>query len=487
MSTDADRPRFIAIDLKSFYASVECVERGLDPLTAHLVVADESRTEKTICLAVSPALKAYGIPGRARLFEVVQKAKECGLDFIAAKPRMSLYMEYGARIYQIYLRHIAAEDIHVYSIDEVLIDASAYLNTYGMSARQLCAQMIREIYEETGITAAGGVGTNLYLCKVAMDILAKHMPPDEIGVRIAQLDEISYRKILWTHRPLSDFWRVGRATEKKLASYGIFTMGDLARASLENEDMLYRLFGVNAELLIDHAWGFESATMAAIHAYRPESRSIGTAQVLPCPYDYEKGKLIVREMTDQLLLSLLEKHLVTDRIELVIHYDRTSLSDPEVRKKYKGEIRKDWYGREAPVYAHGTANAGCFTASSRLFTKELMAVYDRIVNPLLTIRRIGLTALQVMSEEEAAAKEEKARSYEQMELFTDYTGEDEDRGEKNEERSRKDAELAREKRAQQAVLEIRRKFGNGAIMRGMNLEEGATGRERGGQIGGHKA
>ncbi|MBP3217893.1 MAG: DNA methylase [Lachnospiraceae bacterium] len=509
LSTAAEKRSYIAIDLKSFYASVECVERGLDPLTTHLVVADESRTEKTICLAVSPALKAHGIPGRARLFEVNQRVEEVNrarlhdlrgkaftgsardakdlsahpdysLAFIAAKPRMSLYMDYGARIYQVYLRYVAPEDVHVYSIDEVLIDVTAYLNTYKLTARQLCAKMIREVYEETGITAAGGVGTNLYLCKVAMDILAKHMPPDEMGVRIAELDEISYRKVLWTHRPLSDFWRVGRATEKKLAGYGIYTMGDLARASLENEDLLYRLFGVNAELLIDHAWGFESATMAAIRAYKPESESVGTAQVLSCPYDFDKGKLIVREMTDQLLLNLLEKHLVTDQIALTIHYDRENMNNPEVLKRYQGKIRKDFYGRETPMYAHGTAHAGCFTSSSRLFTEAMMKLYDQIVDPMLTIRRVGLTALHVMSEKDAEDRAEKDRRFEQLELFTDYDKEDEDR-------RKKDEKLSREKRAQQAVLEIRKKFGNGAIVRGMNLEEGATGRDRNGQIGGHKA
>ncbi len=477
-----DRHTYIAIDLKSFYASVECVERGLDPLTTNLVVADISRTEKTICLAVSPSLKAYGIPGRARLFEVVQKARELSLSYVTAVPRMALYIEYSTRIYRIYLRYIAPEDIHVYSIDEVFIDVTAYLSTYKMTARELAKKMVKEVLKETGITATAGIGTNLYLCKVAMDIGAKHVAPDEDGVRIAELDEMSYRRLLWNHRPLTDFWRVGRGYAGKLEENGLYTMGDIARCSLGkpgdyyNEDLLYKLFGVNAELLIDHAWGWEPCTIREVKQYRPETSSIGSGQVLQHPYDAEKARLIVKEMADLLVLDLVDKHLVTDQIVLTIGYDKDSLSDPEVRKKYKGEVTTDHYGRQIPKHAHGTANLGRQTSSTKLVMNAVMELYDRIVDPRLLVRRVAIVAARVADEREASESQE----FEQLSLFTDYA-------ELEEKRKEESLEMKKEKRIQQAVLDIKKKYGKNAILRGMNLEEGAMTVQRNNQIGGHKA
>ena len=496
---------YIAIDLKSFYASVECMQRGLDPMTTNLVVADESRTEKTICLAVSPALKTYGIPGRTRLFEVVQKVRQINagrrarlkgrefsgasdnseelkndptleLTYITAVPRMQLYMEYSTRIYNIYLKYVAQEDIHVYSIDEVLMDVTAYLETYKLTARQLCRRMIQDVLEETGITATGGIGTNLYLCKVAMDIMAKHLPADENGVRIAQLDEKSYRRFLWTHRPLTDFWRVGPGYARKLEANGMFTMGDVARCSLENEDLLYHLFGVNAQHLINHAWGFEDATMSAIKAYKPEDRSVGAGQVLHCPYTCEKAKLIVREMTDLLVLDLVDKGMVTNQMVLTVGYDKESLSDPEVRRQYRGEVTTDRYGRQVPRHAHGSTNLKRQTSSTRLITDAVMELYDRIVDPRLLVRRLNITANHVVKEDTI----QKEEHYEQLDLFTDYAA-------LEEQRRQEEKALERERRAQKAVLEIQKKYGKNAILKGMNLQEGATARDRNRQIGGHKA
>ncbi len=501
---------YIAIDLKSFYASVECQDRGLDPLTTHLVVADVSRTEKTICLAVSPALKAYGIPGRARLFEVVQRVEEVNrerlakapgraftgssadagalaadpalsLDYIAAVPRMAHYIEYSTRIYNIYLRYISQEDIHVYSIDEVFIDATNYLRTYGMTAHELAITMIRDVMKETGITATAGIGTNLYLAKVVMDIGAKHVEADADGVRIAELDETRYRRQLWTHRPLTDFWRVGRGYAKRLEAYGMYTMGDVARCSigkgtdLLNEELLYRLFGVNAELLIDHAWGWEPCTIDLIKKYRPESSSVSSGQVLMCPYTYEKAAVVVQEMADAMALDLVEKRLVTDQVLLTINYDRESLTDPEIRKKYKGPVTTDYYGRAAPRHAHGTENLPGPTSSGREITRAVMAIYKRTVHPDLLVRRITIALNHIIPE--ADVKEE---TYEQLDLFTDYDALEAEREEAREARDK-------ERRLQEAMLEIRKRYGNDAVLRGLNLREGATGRERGRQIGGHKA
>ena len=496
---------YIAIDLKSFYASQECIERELDPLTTNLVVADESRTEKTICLAVSPSLKAYGVSGRARLFEAIQKVKEVNalrrslapgkqfsgkswdavelaadpsleVGFIIAKPRMAHYIECSARIYEVYLRYIAPEDIHVYSIDEVFIDATPYLKTYGMTAHELARMLIREVLAETGITATAGIGTNLYLCKVAMDIVAKKMPADKDGVRIAQLDERSYRQQLWDHRPLTDFWRVGHGIAKKLERTGMFTMGDVCRCSLgkpwefHNEELLYKLFGVNAELLIDHAWGWEPCTIAQIKAYRPASNSITSGQVLQCPYEHEKTALVVREMADMLSMDLLDKGLVTDQIVLTIGYDRDNLKDPAIRNAYKGDIAMDHYGRAIPKHAHGTVHLGRMTASTRLIVDATMELFDEIADPRLLSRRINICAAGVIREEDTPVDEMG-----QMDLFSAMDAHQED------------AELEREKRRQQALLHIRKKYGKNAIVKGMNFQEGATAMERNGQIGGHKA
>lgn len=481
---------YIAIDLKSFYASVECMERGLDPLTANLVVADASRTEKTICLAVSPSLKAYGIPGRARLFEVVQKIREVNrgrragqpeVTYITAPPRMALYLEYSTKIYHIYLRYVAPEDIHVYSIDEVLMDVTAYLNTYKMTPRELAKKMIREVMRETGITATAGIGTNLYLCKVAMDIVAKHVEADGEGVRIASLDERSYRELLWEHRPLTDFWRVGRGYERRLEENGLFTMGDIARCSLGrddefyNEDLLYRLFGVNAELLIDHAWGWEPVTMADIKSYKPETNSVCSGQVLQYPYSCEKARLIVKEMTQALTLDLVGKGLVTDQIVLTIGYDVENLTDPDRRRAYHGEITVDRYGRQIPKHAHGTVNLGGPTSSTALILEKTMELFDRVISPALLVRRINVTANHVT--EKSAA--EQRETYEQLELFRDFGMQENDR--------EKEQRLEREKKMQQAILSIQSRYGKNAILRGTDLEEGATARDRNNQIGGHRA
>ena len=502
---------YLAIDLKSFYASVECMERGLDPMTTNLVVADQSRTEKTICLAVSPSLKTFGIPGRPRLFEVVQKIKvvnaerqrkapgrkftgssyhfaelqshlELAVDYIVAPPQMAKYMEISTQIYNVYLKHIAPEDIHVYSIDEVFMDVTHYLKTYGLTARELAMRIILDVLKTTGITATAGIGTNLYLCKVAMDIEAKHIPPDENGVRIAELDEMSYRRKLWSHRPLTSFWRIGKGYAKKLESCGLYTMGDVARCSLGkpgdyyNEDLLYKLFGINAELLIDHAWGWEPCTMADIKAYKPESNSIGSGQVLQSPYEFEKAKLVVREMTELLVLDLVEKNLVTNQLTLTIGYDIENLSDPERRKQYHGPVTTDQYGRSIPKHAHGTANLDRYLSSTKLITGAMMNLFDRIVDPKLLVRRITITANRVIDEKAAQRKDE----YQQLDLFTDYKAEEVRQREEQ-------TELEREKRMQKAMLDIKHKFGKNAILKGMNLQEGATAKDRNSQIGGHKA
>lgn len=474
--------QYIAIDLKSFYASVECVERGLDPLTTNLVVADVERTEKTICLAVSPSLKTYGIGGRARLFEVVQKAKQAGIDFIAAKPRMALYMQYSTRIYEIYLRYVAPEDMHVYSVDEVFIDVTTYLKTYQMTARELAMKMIRDVLNETGVTATAGIGTNLYLCKIAMDIVAKKMPADENGVRIAELNEQSYKEQLWTHRPLTSFWRIGPGTARKLEENGLFTMGDVARCSLGketdyyNEDLLYKLFGVAAELIIDHAWGYEPCTLDDIRSYKPENNSLSVGQVLKCPYDFEKAKLVFHEMADGLSLDLFEKGLVTDQIVVHIGYDIENLTDPERRKLYNGPVSIDHYGRRVPKHAHGSGNLREYTSSTKEIVEMALQVFERTVDPLLLVRRLNIAAEHVLPESEIRQKD----SFEQLDLFTDYEA-------LQEQKEKQEAQRQKEKKVQQALLDIKKRYGKNAIVKGMNLQEGATGMERNGQIGGHKA
>lgn len=451
---------YIAIDLKSFYASVECVERGLNPLTTNLVVADSSRTEKTICLAVSPSLKAYGIPGRARLFEVQQKLREVKqrtgkeVEYIIATPQMARYIEVSADIYGIYLKYISPEDIHVYSIDECFMDVTNYLKLYQMSAKELAVKMIHDVLGYTGITATAGIGTNLYLSKIAMDIVAKHVEADASGVRIAELDEQTYRRLLWDHRPITDFWRIGRGIAKRLESSGLYTMGDIARTSLHHEDLLYGMLGIDAELLIDHAWGYEPCGMEEIKNYQPSTNSISSGQVLPYPYDFHKARIIVQEMTELLVLDLVDKGMVTDSLTLTIDYDRSNVDEGI----YRGEVINDRYGRTIPKSAHGTANLGTTSGSTKKIITAVMELYDRIVSKELMVRRVTIGANNLVEER-----------YEQLDLFTDP------------------AELAKERKMQQAMLSIKKKFGKNAILKGTDLEEGATTRERNNQIGGHKA
>ena len=541
---------YISIDLKSFYASVECMERGLDPLNTNLVVADASRTQKTICLAVSPSLKAYGIPGRARLFEVEQKVKEANarrqtrapknildgksvfatelnenpclaIDYIAAKPRMALYMSKSTQIYDVYLRYIAPEDIYAYSVDEVFIDASGYLKTYGLNAHDFARLLVREVFKETGITATAGIGPNLYLCKIAMDIGAKHTEADADGVRIAELDEYSYRRLLWDHRPITDFWRVGRGYAKKLAKKSIFTMGDIARCSLGtssdyyNEDLLYKMFGVNAELLIDHAWGYEPCTLAEVKSYRPQRKSLVSGQVLQNAYTYEKTRIVVREMMELLALDLVDKGLLTNQIVLTVGYDIENLSDPERRKAYKGEITVDGYGREVPKHAHGTGNLPFSTASTKLTTDCVLEVFDRVVDESLLTRRINITVNNLVLESEYKRESEVASAEpEQISMFDMLAGGDDSQApervsskeatvysEQDKPNSTMVAEsilgstgndndedaLEKEKQVQEAMLKIKKRFGKNAILKGTNLQEGATAKERNAQIGGHKA
>lgn len=541
---------YISIDLKSFYASVECMERGLDPLNTNLVVADASRTQKTICLAVSPSLKAYGIPGRARLFEVEQKVKEANarrqtrapknildgksvfatelnenpclaIDYIAAKPRMALYMSKSTQIYDVYLRYIAPEDIYAYSVDEVFIDASGYLKTYGLNAHDFARLLVREVFKETGITATAGIGPNLYLCKIAMDIGAKHTEADADGVRIAELDEYSYRRLLWDHRPITDFWRVGRGYAKKLAKKSIFTMGDIARCSLGtssdyyNEDLLYKMFGVNAELLIDHAWGYEPCTLAEVKSYRPQRKSLVSGQVLQNAYTYEKTRIVVREMMELLALDLVDKGLLTNQIVLTVGYDVENLSDPERRKAYKGEITVDGYGREVPKHAHGTGNLPFSTASTKLTTDCVLEVFDRVVDESLLTRRINITVNNLVLESEYKRESEVASAEpEQISMFDMLAGGDDSQApervsskeatvysEQDKPNSTMVAEsilgstgndndedaLEKEKQVQEAMLKIKKRFGKNAILKGTNLQEGATAKERNAQIGGHKA
>ena len=494
---------YIAIDLKSFFASVECVERGLNPLSTNLVVADASRTDKTICLAVSPSLKAYGIAGRARLFEVVQRVRQVNyereqrspyrhltgksvhdaelkahpdwaVDYVVAPPRMAYYLNYSKRIYEIYLKYIAPEDIHVYSIDEVIMDVTPYLSSYRMTAHELAMKMIRDVLRQTGITATAGIGTNMYLAKVAMDIVAKHIPADEDGVRIAELDEMSYREKLWEHRPLTSFWRVGHGIAAKLETYGIYTMGDIARQSITNEDLLYSLFGVNAELLIDHAWGWESCTMAAVKAYRPSVNSLSNGQVLQCAYTTDKARVVAHEMADAAALRLLEKGLVTDIVELTIGYDRESLTQPGIN--YRGDVVKDHYGRLVPKPAHGTKRLTQPTSSARLISEAVLQIFGEVVNPTLLVRRLNLTTGHVVYENEVKNKPQIV----QLDLFGDYEAEEQRMKEESE-------QLKKERKLQETTLQIKKRFGKNALLKGLNFQDGATARERNEQIGGHKA
>ncbi len=492
---------YIAIDLKSFYASVECQERGLNPLTTNLVVADSSRTEKTVCLAVSPSLKQYGIPGRARLYEVVQKVKEINeqrkmkapghnftcssyddialkdnpdleLNYIIAPPRMSYYMKYSTDIYKIYLKWFSAEDIYVYSIDEVFIDITHYLKTYNMTPRELATKVIKNVFNETGITATCGIGTNLYLCKIAMDIVAKHTTPDENGVRIAGLDERAYRKFLWNHKPLTDFWRVGKGIAKKLEEHRIYTMGDIARISINNEEMLYKLFGINAELLIDHSWGYEPCTIESIKSYKPVTNSISSGQVLHRPYNYEETRLIVKEMTELLTLDLVKKNLITSKLVLDIGYDVENIKNSNIRSAYTGEITLDHYGREVPKHSHGTTNIDHKTASTKILTQKVLELYENIINTNLLVRRLNITACDVVNEDDY----KNIQKFEQMNFFDDYSTIEQQR---NKEQC--------EKKLQKAVLNIKSRYGKNAILKGMNFIDGGTTIERNKQIGGHKS
>ena len=494
---------YACIDLKSFYASVECVERGLDPLTTNLVVADGSRTEKTVCLAISPSMKQYGLNGRARLFEVVQKVREVNadrryknyrkpfkgksyndlelkkdksleLDYITAVPRMSHYMKYSTKIYDIYLRYVSPDDIYVYSIDEVFCDITNYLSINKLTPRELVTKMIHDVYEETGITATAGIGTNMYLAKIAMDIVAKHSGADKFGVRMAELDEMSYRKKLWSHRPITDFWRVGKGYAKRLESRGMYTMGDIARCSIENEELLYKMFGINAELLIDHAWGWEPCTMDKVKEFKPLRNSISTGQVLHCAYNYEK--LIIKEMSDLLALDLVAKKLVTDQIVLTVGYDIDNLTIPYIKEKYHGEVTVDHYGRKVPKHAHGTINIDHKTSSSKTIVEKTVELFDRIINKDLLIRRINITANNVVND--LLVKEDD--TFEQYDLFTDYKL-------KEEMKKKQKEDEEKEHSLQNTILNIKNRFGKNAVLKGMNFEEGGTTIERNNQIGGHKS
>lgn len=495
---------YASIDLKSFYASVECIERNLNPLTTNLVVADSSRTEKTICLAVSPSLKSYGIPGRARLFEVIQKVRDVNfqrkmqipnhtftgksyndielkkdktleLDYIAAPPRMNYYMKYSTAIYNIYLKYIAPEDIFPYSIDEVFCDITKYLKTYNITAKELVTKMIRDVYKTTGITATAGIGTNLFLCKVAMDIGAKHIKPDKYGVRIAELDEMSFRKKLWNHRPITDFWRVGKGYAKRLEEYNMYTMGDVARCSVNNEELLYKLFGVNAELLIDHSWGWECTSIENIKKYKPEAKSLSSGQVLHCPYDFEKARLIIKEMVELLVLDMVQKRFVTDQLVLDVIYDIENLTNKNYSKLYNGEITIDRYGRNTPKPAHGTFRLEKKTSSTKAIMYGFLKLYDEIVNNKLLIRKINI-CVGNLSDESELKNENK---YEQVNLFTNYK-------ELEKQREKENKELQNERKLQETIINIKNKYGKNSILKGMNLEKGATTIERNGQIGGHK-
>ena len=495
---------YICIDLKSFYASVECIERGLDPLNTNLVVADNSRTDKTVCLAVTPSLKKYGISGRARLYEVKQKIRNVNylrknmllshkfmgssyidseleefktyeLDYIIASPQMLKYMKYSTEIYNIYLKYIAPEDIYVYSIDEVFIDITNYLKTYNMSPFELTSKMIKDVFDTTGITATAGIGTNMYLCKIAMDIVAKHKEPNEIGVRIAYLDEMSYRKLLWEHKPITDFWRVGKGITKRLEKYNIYTMGDVALCSVNNEEILYRLLGINAELLIDHAWGYEPCTIELIKSYKPSTKSICSSQVLHCSYDYKKTRLIVKEMMDLVSLDLVDKHLVTSQLVLTIFYDVENLTNPYISSKYTGEITKDAYGRDTPKHSHGTINIEYPTSSTKVLIDSIIKLYDKIINKLLLVRKVSISVNNLQSEE-------NIKDIIKTKQFNLFSNSEED----NKEIINNRQDENDEKNIQKTLLNIQKRYGKNAILKGYNLLEGATTKDRNKQVGGHK-
>lgn len=493
---------YMCIDLKSFYASVECKIRNLDPLDTNLVVADESRTDKTICLAVSPSLKSYKIPGRARLFEVKQKVREINykrkkdnnykkftgksyidsllkkdknleLDFIIATPQMKLYMKYSTDIYNIYLKYIDKEDILIYSIDEVFCDITNYLKYYNLTADELVMKIIKDVYLKTGITATAGIGTNMYLAKVAMDITAKKMKPNSFGVRLSYLDEEEYKRKLWDHKPLTDFWRIGKGYLKKLEDNNMYTMGDIARMSINNEDLLFKLFGVNAEFLIDHAWGYEPCTVQMVKNYKPLSKSISVGQVLQSPYNYEKAKLIVREMIDSLSLELTQKKLKSSKFVLMIYYDIENLNDLNISSKYKGEVITDFYGRKVPKYSKMTININHKTSLVSVILNEVLKSYEKIVNPILLIRKINLCACDITNDID------KEIINEQLDLFTNY----EDECKKRQELMIKEE---KERKMQNTILDIKRKYGKNSILKVMNLEEGSTAIRRNNEVGGHK-
>ena len=494
----------MCIDLKSFYASVECVLRHLDPLTTNLVVADPSRTEKTICLAVTPSLKSYGISGRARLFEVIEKVKEINnerlkntknhiftgssydnellkkeinlkLDYITAVPRMNYYMKYSAKIYNIYLKYISRDDIFSYSIDEVFCDITEYLKYYNKTPKELATMIIHDVYNTTGITATCGIGTNMYLAKIAMDIVAKHMDPDKNGVRIAQIDEMSYRKLLWNHTPITDFWRVGPGSARRLSNNKMYTMGDIARCSIENEKLLYKLFGVNAELLIDHAWGYEPCTIKSAKSYKPQSKSISSGQVLHTPYTYEKARLIVKEMTELLVLDLVSKKYMTNLISLSIGYDVSNLTDSNIKKHYHGEIVVDHYGRYVPKGAHSSIKLEKRTSSTKIIMEKMLELFDEIANPKLLVRRINICFSSLLNEKESS----KEVVYKQFDLFSNTS--EIDINKINEEKNIKE-----EKKLQETMISIMNKYGRNSILKAMNLEEGATTIDRNTEVGGHK-
>ncbi|MDD6879440.1 MAG: DNA methylase [bacterium] len=495
---------YVCIDLKSFYASVECIERGLDPLNTNLIVADSTRTEKTICLAITPTLKQYGLSGRSRLFEVIKKVKNVNLqrkkennyrkftsksyldselkknkslelDYIVAPPQMKKYMKYSTDIYTVYLKYLAPEDIYAYSIDEVFCDITNYIKYYKMTPKELVTKMIRDVYETTGITATAGIGTNMFLAKVCMDIVAKHCEANEIGVRIAEIDQQNYRKFLWNHRPITDFWRVGLGIAKKLEQNKIYTMGDIARCSIENENLLYKLFGVNAELLIDHAWGYEPTTIEEVKKYKPKKNSISSGQVLKSPYNYEKTKLIVREMIELLSLDMVARHIVTNQLVLTIGYDIENLTNPSIRRRYSGEIITDNYGRQIPKSSHGTINLEYRTSSTQILTKKCIELFDNIINKNLLVRRINIAVLNIVDEK--FAKNDKV--YKQLDLFSDCIDEI---SQKKMEKEFQENEL----RLQRTLISIKNKYGKNAILKAMNLEEGATTIDRNKQVGGHK-
>ena len=458
-----EKPRqYACIDLKSYYASVECVDRGLDPLTANLVVADESRSDGTICLAVSPSLKALGVPGRPRLFEVKERLAQIKaltgktVEYITAMPRMARYLEVSSQIYGIYLQYLSAQDIHVYSIDEAFMDLTPYLHLYGKTAHELVVSMIREVLHQVGITATGGIGTNLYLAKIAMDITAKKMPADKDGVRVAELNEFSFRDKLWDHQPLTDFWQIGPGIAAHLGRMGIHTMGDLARLSLENEEVFFREFGVDAEILIDHAWGLESCGMAEIKKYKPSTKSLANGQVLPRAYTWEEGRLAVKEMTEQVVLGLVEQGYVAEGVTLYVGYQILSR---DRLSAYHGPVKVNYYGRKVPPSVHGTGKLGAPTASLSRITQAVLQLYDRLVDRELEVRRMSIAAIRLSPAEEVPP---------QLSLYPDQQNDQ------------------RETSLLRTAVGLHKRFGKNSLVRGMDFLDAGTTRERNEQIGGHR-